>query len=107
MAHESEHAFAAGYSGHRAIRTWQDGVKILEKCGFIKTKRVGTRIKYVLVIHPTSAIQELRAAKKVSDDWWETYRGRQIEIGERSFETRGKKGSDKVVPIAASRQPRR
>lgn len=102
MVHESEHAFAAGYSGHRAVRTWQDGVKILERTGFIKTKRVGTRIKFALLVHPTTAIQRLRDARKVPDDWWETYRGRQIEIGEVSYEKRTKEGQlDNVVPIAA------
>jgi hypothetical protein len=39
MAHEEEHAFAAGYVGTRAVRTWQERMKILEENGFIRTRQ--------------------------------------------------------------------
>src|SRR5205823_1065618 len=33
---EADHAMAAGYSGDRAIRTWRERIKILERSGFVK-----------------------------------------------------------------------
>ena len=48
MMHENDHAFAAGYEGTRAVRTWQERMKVLEANGFIQTKQVGNqRYKYV------------------------------------------------------------
>jgi hypothetical protein len=63
MVHENDHAFAAGYEGNRAVRTWLERMKILEDNGFIHTVRVGNqRYRYVAIVHPTSAIQHLRNA---------------------------------------------
>lgn len=89
MAHEADHAFAAGYVGNRAIRTWQERMRILEELGFIRTKQIGNqRFKYVLIVHPTVVIQRLHETKKISTQWWETYRARQIETKEALFEER-------------------
>lgn len=89
MAHEADHAFAAGYIGNRAIRTWQERMRILEELGFIRTKHIGNqRFKYVLIVHPTVVIQRLYETKKISTQWWETYRARQIETKEALFEER-------------------
>jgi hypothetical protein len=41
MGKESDHAFSAGYQGPRAIRTWRERMKTLEKNDFIVTKKVG------------------------------------------------------------------
>jgi hypothetical protein len=88
MAHEADHAFAAGYVGSRAVRTWQERMKMLEDFGFIRTKKIGNRFKYVLIVHPTVAIQRLNERKKISPQWWDTYRARQIETKEALFEDR-------------------
>src|SRR6185369_8648973 len=59
MAHEGDHAFAAGYTGTRAVRTWQERMKLLEELGFIKTKSIGNQTyKYVLLVHPTAVVIE-------------------------------------------------
>lgn len=93
MAHEADHAFAAGYVGSRAVRTWQERMKILENLGFIRTKKIGNqRFKYVLIVHPTVAIQRLYETKRISTQWWETYRARQIETKEALFEDRPSAG---------------
>jgi hypothetical protein len=85
----ADHAYAAGYDGPRGIRSWQERMKLLEQLGFIKTKKIGNHLfRYVLLIHPTAAIQRLRDARKVSDHWWETYRARQIETKETFYEQR-------------------
>jgi len=63
MASEGEHAYAAGYDGARGIRTWKAHMKLLEDLGFIKSKQIGIhRYKYVLLVHPTKVIYELRKA---------------------------------------------
>jgi len=73
------------------VRTWQERMRILEEHGFIKTRKVGNqKYKYVLLVHPTVAVQRLREAGKVDDLWWDTYRARQIEVKEASHEERQK-----------------
>jgi hypothetical protein len=101
MRHEGEHAYAAGYRGARAVRSWQERMKLLEKNGIIKTKQIGNqRYKYVLLIHPTTVVETLRRAEKIGDDWLDTYSDRQVETKELTFKARKKlKVASKVVPI--------
>lgn len=89
MSSESDHAFAAGYTGSRAVRSWQERMQILEKSGFIKTDQVGNqKYKYVLLVHPTVAMQKLYEQKKVPAALWKAFRVRQIEVKELSFSER-------------------
>lgn len=101
MRHEGDHAYAAGYRGPRAIRSWQERMNVLEKNGVIKTKRIGNQMfKYVLLIHPTTVVETLRRAGHVDDAWLDTYRDRQLETKELTFKARKKAGvTPKVVPI--------
>ncbi|MBI1955427.1 MAG: hypothetical protein HYS38_03440 [Acidobacteria bacterium] len=103
MKHEGDHSYAAGYFGNRGIRTWQERMKILEKNGFIKTKHIGNqRYRYVLLVHPTAAVQKLRDADRVSEQWLNTYCARQIEAKEPTYEERKKtKTASKVVTMKA------
>ena len=104
MVQETDHAYAAGYVGSRAVRTWQERMKVLEKTGFIKTKRIGNRYKYVLLVHPVTSVQELRKAGKVPDEWWDAYKDRQIETKEARYEERMKaKLRAKVIPIKTAK----
>ena len=50
MNHEADHAFAAGYVGNRAIRTWQERMKLLQELGFIQT--VAKWVTNVIVMWP-------------------------------------------------------
>jgi len=102
MGHEADHAFAAGYEGRRAVRTWQERMKILEDNGFIKTVEVGNqRFRYVAIVHPTTAVQRLRDSRKIPDRWWNAYVARKVETREATHEQREKRkeGAQKVVPI--------
>lgn len=82
-----EHSYGAGYSGARGVRTWQERMKLLEELGFIKSKESGNqRYKYVLLVHPTIAVQLLHEKGLVPKKWWETYRPRQIEATEAPYE---------------------
>ena len=86
---EEEHAYASGYTGNRAVRSWRERMQLLEELGFIKTKEGGGRsFHYVLLVHPTVAVKQLSDKNKVPDAWWTTYRGRQVETGEATFEKR-------------------
>ena len=94
MVSDKEHSYAAGYSGTRGVRTWQERMKVLEETGFIKSKKIGNlRYKYILLVHPAIAVSKLRNLGKVSDDWWITYRARQIETKETPYES--------LVPVVA------
>ena len=102
MGHEADHAFASGYEGRRAVRTWQERMRILEENGFIRTAEVGNqRYKYVAIIHPTTAVQRLRDDKKVPVRWWNAYVARKLETREATHEQREKKreSARKVVSL--------
>jgi hypothetical protein len=102
MGHEADHAFASGYEGRRAVRTWQERMRILEENGFIRTAEVGNQpYKYVAIIHPTTAVQGLRDDKKVPVRWWNAYVARKLETREATHEQREKKreSARKVVSL--------
>lgn len=96
MTDEAAHAYGAGYFGSRAVRSWHERMKTLERNGFIKTKRIGNqRYKYVLIVHPTFAVQRLRDKGKVDDILWDAFRARQIEVKEDTYEERQRKSPQK------------
>jgi len=87
MTHEDDHAYAAGYWGPRALRTWTERMEILEKGGFIKTKAKGNRrYGYVLLVHPAVAVQKLKDQNRLPEGWWDAYRARQIEVKETTYD---------------------
>lgn len=64
MERESDHAYAAGYVGPRAVRTWQERMQTLAKLGFIRIQRVGNeRYKYVALIHPRRQCKSYEIAR--------------------------------------------
>jgi hypothetical protein len=90
MVQEEEHAYNSGYSGNRAVRSWQERMDILEKNGFINTVRVNGRRKFAFILHPVDVVHKLRQEKKVPADWWNAYQARQVEVKEPDYETRAK-----------------
>jgi hypothetical protein len=58
IQNQVEHAYAAGYTSPRgAKRTWEGHMRLLESLGFIKIQGVGPNpFKYVLMVHPSTAI---------------------------------------------------
>lgn len=102
MALEDDHAFASGYVGTRAVRTWQERMRILEENGFIRTVQVGNqRYKYVAIIHPTTAVERLREQGKIESNWWNAYLANKRETKEPTFDDRQKKvaAAHKVVSM--------
>jgi hypothetical protein len=87
MADEGDHSYAAGYEGNRGVRTWKERMKLLENLGFIKSKKGGNqRYKFVLLVHPTIVVHNLHANGVVDEHWYATYRARQIDAKEPSYE---------------------
>jgi hypothetical protein len=87
IGNEADHAYAAGYTGTRAIRTWHERMQILQRLGFIKSKQVGNqRYKLVLLVDPLVAIANLRKQGSVPESWWEAYSLRLMETKEADLE---------------------
>ena len=83
IGNEGDHAYASGYSGTRAVRTWHERMQLLEKLGLIKSKQVGNqRYRLVLLVDPFVAVANLRKRDQVSDEWWEAYCLRLMETKE-------------------------
>jgi hypothetical protein len=91
MESEADHAYAAGYEGQRAIRTWRERMEILKNLGLIRTESAGNQTyKYVALVHPTDAVHALRDSNRVSDCWWNTYCARKTQVGEPHYEERAR-----------------
>ena len=79
---EEEMAFAAGYDGPRATRTWRDHISTLVKLGFLETKELGNRdIGHVLLLNPNLVAAKLRDQGRVSEQWWNAFITRSNEVG--------------------------
>lgn len=89
IQNEAEHAYAAGYNSSRAIRTWQEQMRLLERLGFIKVKGIGKHaFKYVLIVHPATAINALHETARIPADWWDAYCDRRLQTKELSYAER-------------------
>ncbi len=87
MVGEGEHSYSSGYVGTRGIRTWRERMQLLEELGFIKTRSAGNQdFRYVLLIHPTVAVQALKDSNRIPEKWWQLYRQNQIETKEATYE---------------------
>jgi hypothetical protein len=107
IVNERDLAYESGYSGTRALRTWQERMRLLEKLGFIETKQSGNqKYRYVLIVHPAIPIERLHAEGKVNDAWWNAYTARRIDTKE-AFPPAAQAVRDKVVPIGEQKRRRR
>jgi hypothetical protein len=90
IQNQAEHAYAAGYITERgATRTWEEHMRTLASLGFIKIKAVGANpFKYILIVHPSTAIHELNKAGKLPEGWMDVYRDRCIVTKELLYEER-------------------
>jgi hypothetical protein len=97
-------AYEAGYTGNRALRTWQERMRLLESLGFIKAQKIGNEpYRYVLMIDPVVAVEALAKKGRVDAAWRATYDARRIATKEAApVEAAGTKGGEKVVRMTAS-----
>jgi hypothetical protein len=87
IGNEADHAYGAGYTGNRAIRTWHERMRLLEALGLIKSKQVGNqKYRLVLLVDPLIAITQLHKKGKVAAEWWEAYTLRLMETKEAEAE---------------------
>jgi hypothetical protein len=88
LRHESEHAFAVGYSVGR-IRSWRERMAKLAELGFIKVAGSGSQpYKYILLMHPTTVLERLRNEGKLDEKWWSAYISRKAETRELTYAER-------------------
>jgi hypothetical protein len=79
---ELKHAYAAGYTGTRALRTWRGHMLVLQELGFIRVKAAGNReIGHVLLVNPILVCQELKDRGRAPEEWWTAFVQRANEIG--------------------------
>jgi hypothetical protein len=79
---EAEHAFAAGYVGDRAVRSWRERVRKLAEADFLRIARKPNReIGYVLLLDPYTVVQALRDKEKIGDTWWSFFIARLQAVG--------------------------
>ena len=80
---EAEMALASGFKkGTRHVRTWQIGMRSLERLGFILVQPKTTRaFGYVRIVHPHYVAERLHKQGLVSKDWWDLFQDRLREIG--------------------------
>lgn len=81
---EHECAYAAGYTGNRAHRTWKERMGTLVDFGLIKAQPSGNRdYAAVLLVNPLLAAARLKADKKrkVPPEWWTAFAARADEVG--------------------------
>ena len=61
----------SGFSGQRAISTWRNRMKILEKWGFIKAKPLAAeQYGYILLLNPYKIVKKLYEEGKYTDEGW-------------------------------------
>jgi hypothetical protein len=76
-----EMAFASGFTGERAVRTWKDRIAILRDCGFIDTKPGATGdIGFILLFNPFAIIHGLWKDRKVSTNYFNALLARLVEL---------------------------
>lgn len=81
---EEAHAFAAGYTSTRAVRTWRENIWELEKLGFIRVMPDGNRdIGHILIVNPIPVCQRLYNSRpqEVTKTWWNAFIKRGMDIG--------------------------
>jgi hypothetical protein len=79
---EYEAAFASGYEGQRAIRTWRERLDVLERLGFIRTtKTPHGAYRYVLILEPHQVIADLQAKGKLSEEASLVLKAQLLSIG--------------------------
>lgn len=81
-ADDADCAFASGYTGSRAVRSWRERIFQLKEMGFIEIEpRGGNELGYILILNPLRVAARLAHEKKVTREWWNAFIGRASEIG--------------------------
>jgi len=106
ITNERELAYEAGYTGNRALRTWQERMRLLEALGFIKAQKIGNEpYRYVLMVDPATVVGALVKKGRVDAAWLATYDARRIATKEMSpAEAVEARPAEKVVRMASAKK---
>jgi hypothetical protein len=75
-------AFACGFTGPRAVSTWNSRMKSLKKHGFIDSKQgAAGEYQYVLIRHPYKILGDLHKLKQVDEAVYRQISDRFAEVG--------------------------
>lgn len=88
IVNEADLAYESGYTGQRAIRTWQERMQLLAKLGLIKIQPSGNQqYRYVLLVHPSLVIEKLhKQGGVINGNWWSAYVARRQETKESTYQ---------------------
>lgn len=79
---ENDFAYASGYSGQRAVRSWRERVMILAEHGFIQINANSYgRIRYIVVLEPHAIVQKLDDDGLLGDDDQLAFNSTMLAIG--------------------------
>lgn len=82
VSDEQAFSYSSGYVSGRGIRTWRERIKVLEKYGFIRIQKTGTKpYGAIFVVDPHKAMKQLHEKGEVPKNWWAAFSQRAAEIG--------------------------
>ena len=92
-------AFAAGFTGQRALYTWRDRLAKLQELGFIDFKEgSGGKFSYALFWNPYHVVRKHHEAGRVSEAKWRALVFRASEIGATDLDEDLPDDSTEVAP---------
>lgn len=81
---EQEHAYCAGFTGKRGVKSWRERMKVLKDLGFIYYRpHLQREIGFVLVRDPHIVASELFDKGLTSDEWWAAFQDKMNQFGAR------------------------
>jgi hypothetical protein len=109
IASEEEHAVLAGFAANpRGVKSWRTRIRALEELGFIRVFAETRPIGFVVMVHPTQAMQALRNKKRVSDAVWAQFSRIAIDTGvgpaadEPAGDAEAEKSGDKAKEVGST-----
>ena len=84
ISDELECAASAGFLGGRALWSWRERIRELQRLGLVKVQGEGHReIRYALLVRPDVAVGDIlkKYGKKVPKVWREYYEKRSQDTG--------------------------
>jgi hypothetical protein len=99
---EHDLAFAAGFTGERAIHTWRARIDLLAKFGFIVLAPGPAGVRsYALILNPYLVLKALRKQHLIDDMLWNTLHGRMNEIKATDLDDAEQESAEKSVTRSA------
>lgn len=82
ISDEQALSYSSGYVSARGVRTWRERIIVLEKYGFIRIQKTGTkRYGAIFVVDPHKVVKKLHEKDQIPLNWWAAFTQRAAEIG--------------------------